>query len=345
MSTRPSSSAYAVAIGGLRRRNLIVCASLGSVLTVAALAVMLLGTYQLSPVDLVAVFFGGGSPMDQFVVLRSRLPRLTIAVLAGVALGLAGAMLQSLLRNPLASPDLMGISGGASLAAVFATTTFSVTGFLLPVFAFFGALAVAAVLLASARRDSTASYRLVLTGVAISFLCAGLVGYLLKRAQVNQAQSALVWVVGSVGATRRSDVVVLAVAVAIAIPAVIAVSRTLPYAVLGDRTAEALGINANLARTGTLLTAVLLAASAVAFVGPVGFVALCAPAIARALIGYGSPALAGSAICGALIVVVSDAVAQHAIPGVSVPVGVITGVVGAPYLLWLLATSSKGARL
>lgn len=338
-------SVYRAARRTVRYRNATVCSTLAVVLVVVAGIAMSVGSYGLGPSELARTLVGGGSALDRFIVFDVRLPRLLMGALAGAALGMSGALLQTLLRNPLASPDLMGISGGASVAAVLATTTFGLSGASVPLCAFLGALAIAGMLIVSACRDSTASYRLILTGVALAFLCSGVIGYLLKRAQVNEAQSALVWVVGSVGATRWSDLVTLAIAVAIAIPAVVALSALLPYSALGDRTAEALGIGVRQLRATTLVTAVLLAASAVAFVGPIGFVALCAPAIARALIGHGSLGIVASALSGAVIVAAADVVAQNSIPDMTVPVGVITGIVGAPYLLWLLATSSKGSRI
>ncbi|WES65568.1 iron ABC transporter permease [Microbacter sp. GSS18] len=327
-----------------RRRTAGVGASIGAVLALAIVVSMLVGDYDLSPAGVARALFGSGSNIDVYIVTQVRLPRTLIAVLCGAALGIAGALFQTLLRNPLASPDLLGVSGGAGVAAVWATLILGLSGAAVAASAFAGGLVVAMVLLVAARRLSDGGYRLVLAGVGIAFLCAAVIGYLLKRAQITQAQSALVWITGSIGATGWSDVLVVGAVLLVAAPMIVAASRMLTVLELGDHLAAGLGVRPVLARIGIVAAAVLLAAASTAFIGPVAFVALCAPPIARALLGRGTVGIATSGAIGALILLAADLVAQHAFPGLTVPVGVITGAVGAPYLLWLLATS-RGGRL
>ncbi|GAA3624068.1 iron chelate uptake ABC transporter family permease subunit [Microbacterium awajiense] len=326
-----------------RRRSLLATAAATGGLLAAFAIAMLVGDYALEPWAVVRALFGDGSRIDVFVVNQVRLPRAAMAVLCGLALGIAGALFQTLLRNPLASPDLLGVSGGASVAAVWTTLILGLSGAAVAASAFVGGMLVAAVLLLAARRLADGGYRLVLAGVGIAFLCSAVIGYLIKRAQVTQAQSALVWITGSIGATPWTDVVVVAAVLLLVAPAVWAATRLLPIVELGDPLASGLGVRPVAVRIGVVVVAVLLAAASTAFIGPVGFVALCAPPIARALLGRGASGIAVSGVFGAVILLVSDLIAQYAIPGVAVPVGVVTGLVGAPYLLWLLATS-KGHR-
>lgn len=326
-----------------RRRWGVVLVSLGALTGVAAAAALMIGDYPLGPGQVLAVLLGGGEPVEQYVVLQSRLPRLTMALLVGSALGVAGALLQALLRNPLASPDLLGISGGSTLAAVFCLLALGLTGPVLAAFALVGGLAASALLLAVAR-GRAAGYRLILAGIGVSFFCAALVGFLMTRAQLQQTQAALVWLTGSLASTPWWQVIVLAAVWLLVLPLLLPLARRLPVLMLGEQTATGLGEHSGRVRTAGVVVAVILTAVTCAFAGPISFVALCAPAIARPLTGHGSVALAPSALVGAALLALSDLVAQYALPNVSMPVGVVTGAFGAVFLLWLLATS-KGRAL
>ncbi|WP_240642310.1 FecCD family ABC transporter permease [Microbacterium sulfonylureivorans] len=328
----------------VRRRRTTVVASV--LLAVAALAIVSLsiGDYPIAPADLWATLWGGGDRAQQYVVFQVRAPRLAMALLVGAALGAAGGLLQSLLGNPLASPDLLGISGGAGAAAVFGILVLGLGGPLLAVVAFAGGLLVASFLLLAGRHRADGGYRLILAGIGVAFLTVAITNYLMVRAQVELAQSALIWLTGSLASTPWWNVVIVLVAVVLATPAVIACARWLPITQMGASTAASLGVRASTVRIVTVLTAVLLTAVTCAFVGPIAFIALCAPAIARPLLGHGAVGIGTSAAIGAGLLTAADLVAQFALPGMSVPVGVVTGAIGAVFLLWLLATS-KGRHL
>ncbi|WP_051208641.1 FecCD family ABC transporter permease [Propionicicella superfundia] len=326
-----------------RARAAVTAVALAVLLAGAILLGLLLGDYRLTADEALRALLGIGSRVDVYIVTQVRLPRVALAVLCGAALGLSGSLFQSMLANPLASPDLLGISGGAGVAAVWATVVMGYTGAAVAGAAFVGGMTVAAILLGVSRRLSDGGYRLVLAGVGIAYLCSALVGYLLKRAQLNDAQSAIVWITGSLGATSWMPVGIVGLALAVCLPGLIGAARSLPILALGDPVARGLGLAPATARIAIVVTAVLLATATTAQIGPVGFVALCAPPIARALVGHGSAALAAAGLAGALILLTADLAGQYALPGLSVPVGVVTGAVGAPYLLWLLATS-KGRR-
>lgn len=326
-----------------RRRTVVVAAVLVAVVLLGIVSLSI-GDYPIAPGDLWNTLWGGGDRLQSYVVFQVRAPRLAMALLVGAALGVAGALLQTLLGNPLASPDLLGISGGAGVAAVFGILIAGVGGPLLAVAAFIGGLVVAFFLLLAGRHRADGGYRLILAGVGVAFLTVALTNYLMVRAQVELAQAALIWLTGSLASTPWWNVVTVLVVVVLTIPAVVASARWLPITQMGARTAASLGVRASTVRLITVLTAVLLTAVTCAFVGPIAFIALCAPAIARPLLGHGAIGIGTSAAVGAGLLAAADLVAQFAIPGVSVPVGVVTGAIGAVFLLWLLATS-KGRNL
>jgi iron complex transport system permease protein len=326
-----------------QRRALVVGGVLVAVLIIAVVSLSI-GDYPIAPADVWRTLWGAGDRAQSYVIFQVRLPRLAMALLVGAALGAAGALLQSLLRNPLAGPDLLGISGGAGAAAVFAMLILGVGGPLLALAAFVGGILVAAFLLLAGRHRADGGYRLILAGVGISFLCLAITNYLMVRAQVELAQAALIWLTGSLASTPWWNVATVAVVVGLAAPAVIACARWLPLTQMGAPTAASLGVRTSTVRIVTVFTAVVLTAVTCAFVGPISFIALCAPAIARPLLGHGAIGVGTSAAIGAALLTSADLVAQFAIPGFSVPVGVVTGAIGAVFLLWLLATS-KGRNL
>jgi len=326
-----------------RRRTTVVVSVLLAVLAVAMLSLSI-GDYPIPPADLWRTLWGGGERVESYVVFQVRAPRLIMALLVGAALGAAGGLLQSLLGNPLASPDLLGISGGAGAAAVFALLILGVGGPLLAAAAFLGGIAVAAFLLLAGRHRADGGYRLILAGVGVAFLSVAITNYLMVRAQVELAQSALIWLTGSLASKPWWNVPTVLAVFVIATPAVVACARWLPITQMGAPTAASLGVRSSTVRLVTILTAVLLTAVTCAFAGPIAFIALCAPAIARPLLGHGAVGIGTSAATGAGLLAAADLVAQFALPGVSVPVGVVTGAIGAVFLLWLLATS-KGRHL
>ncbi|TBN56832.1 iron ABC transporter permease [Glaciihabitans arcticus] len=319
------------------RARLVIAVLLLCVLAVAAVS-LAVGAYTVSIPDLLATLVGQGGAKNEFIVLRLRLPRMTMAVLAGLAFGLAGALFQSLLGNPLASPDLIGITSGASVSAVFAILVLGLSGFAVSGFAFVGALVVATAIYLLSWRSGIAGYRFVLVGIGIAFMAQAALGYLLTRADVRDAQGALVWMVGSLSGTQWIEVAVAAISIGVLVPAVSLLAPKLRMLQLGDETARGLGVRVDLSRVLLLGVAVALAASATAAVGPIAFVAFVSGPIARRLVPGTS--LVPSALIGILLVLTADFASQHLLPGgVQVPVGIITGAIGAPYLLWLLASS------
>ncbi|MBG6238112.1 iron complex transport system permease protein [Mycetocola sp. CAN_C7] len=338
----PSRSASDWARRGRERGILVILSSLA--IAVAALS-LAIGAYSLSLPDLLLTLLGQGTGSDNVIVFRLRLPRVVLGILAGAALAVAGALFQSLLRNALASPDLIGISGGASVTAAGAILLFGASGAVVSLSAFGGALIVAAAIYLLAWRNGMSGYRFVLIGVGVAFLLQAVLGYLLTRGDVRDVSQALVWMVGGVGGAEWSDIAVLAAGLAILLPLVGVLAGRLRILQLGDDTAGGLGVPVERTRLLLLLIAVALCAVATAYVGPIAFVAFVSAPIARRLVGDGSLALVSSALVGVVLVLGADFVAQHALPGeLQVPAGIITGIIGAPYLLWLLATADRGGR-
>ena len=340
--TTDAASIVAVGRHRRRRRAVTVYAVLAALIMVAVVVSLSLGATGLGLGDALAALVGRGDRLSDFVVFRLRLPRATTAVLAGAAFGLAGALFQSTLRNPLASPDILGVTAGASFAAVFATLILRVPGPGIAVAAFAGALVVAALMWALAWRGGLVGYRFVLIGVALAALVQAALGYLITRADVRDASRALVWTVGGIGDTSWPAIGVVGAAVLGLLIVVAGVSRRMPVLQLDDDSARSLGVDAGRARAGVIVLGVALVAAGTALAGPVAFVALVSAPIARSLVRGGVSALAASALVGSLVVLVADLVGQYALPGgISVPVGIVTGLIGAPYLLWLIATGNR----
>lgn len=335
----------ALARHAARNRSAQVVAVLTTLVVVIAAISLAVGPFTLSLPELIATLVGQGSGGDEFVIFRLRMPRLVLGALVGAAFGIAGALFQSLLRNPLASPDIIGISGGASVAAAFGILVLGVQGAAVPFIAFAGAVAVAAAIYLLAWKEGVSGYRFVLIGVGFAFMAQAVLGYLITRGEVREVQQALVWMVGGIGGAEWGDIAVLAGALALLLPLVAVLARPLGALQLGDDTAGGLGVSVERTRLGALLVAVALAAVGTAFAGPIAFVAFVSAPIARRMLGTGSLGLLPSALVGVLVVTVSDFIAQHLLPGgLQVPVGIITGAVGAPYLLWLLTRAGKGGQ-
>jgi iron complex transport system permease protein len=277
--------------------------------------------------------------VSDFVIGQLRGPRVAAALLVGASLGVAGGIVQSVVRNPIASPDVIGITSGASASGLTAIVLFGVSGVGLFWTVLVGAVVVSVLIAGLAWRRGITGNRVVLVGIGVSAMSVSVSGWMLTSGTVQQAGTALLWLSGSLNAVDPGIVGVLAVAFVVLGVAALVQSPRLTVLTLGDEVASSLGLRPNRAKVLLLLTAVCLTAAAVATAGPVSFVALMAAPIARRLVGGGRVALGPAAAVGAVIVLASDLVAQFALPGATLPVGVVTGVVGAPYLLWLLARS------
>jgi iron complex transport system permease protein len=320
------------------------------VLSALALAGLVLnvatGEYPIPLPDVVRAIVGAetASPDHLLVARELRLPRAIVGLLVGAALGVAGAILQGLTRNPLASPDIMGMTAGASLAAV--TLIVALPGVplaLRPIGAFVGAALPAILIYLIARRGRATPLRLVLVGVGISSMAAALTTIVLVRGQVVQVGQALVWMAGSVYARSWEHLALLLPWVVVVVPLAVLAGRHLDALALGDDTAVPLGAPVERARGLLLLAAILLTGASVATTGTIAFVALAAPHLARRLVGPAHlGALLTAALVGATIVSLADLLARTLFAPIEIPCGVVTAGVGGPYLLYLLGRGRHG---
>jgi iron complex transport system permease protein len=311
-----------------------------AVLIPLAIWAMTLGSLAIPFDDVASAALGRGDARDEFIVRTLRLPRVLCAILIGAALALAGAIFQGLIRNPLVSPDIIGIDSGATIAAVF----WIVAGrplALLPVAAFAGALLAASAVYLLAWKGGIAAGRLILVGIGVGAATGAGTTYLTVRFPIDRVRSALFWTTGSVYGTNWANVRTLALALLVLAPCAVALTWTLRPLGLGDEGARGLGLPIERARLGLIVAGCALSAVAVAVAGPIAFVALMVPQIARMLAGpvSGSVMLL-TGLLGGVFLLAADVIAQHFLP-VSLPVGVVTAAVGAPYFLFLLYRASS----
>ncbi|MEX2550739.1 MAG: iron ABC transporter permease [Nitriliruptoraceae bacterium] len=320
----------------LRRRSRLIVAALVIAVPLVGLYALTLGSSDLSLGETAAGVLGIGESGTTFVVRGLRLPRILVAIAAGAALGASGFLLQGLLRNPLGSPDVMGVTAGASLAAVLAIGA-ELAPFLLPLAAAAGAGIATATLHLLTTRSRAAGARLILAGIGIHAAASAATVLTVARLPFGRLGAAEVWLAGSLHARTWAHVVAVTVAVAVTLPVAYALVRRLGLLELGEDVAIGAGVPVRATRVELLVIATILAGAAVAVTGPVGFVALGAPHIARRIVGQsGAATLATAGLVGAILLLVADVIGQRVFHPTPIAAGVVTAVLGAPYLLWLL---------
>jgi iron complex transport system permease protein len=322
-----------------------------TVLTVAVLTVLLaaamvlsagLGNRLFSPMDVLQTILGQGTVEHSLIIGMLRLPRIMIAAFVGAALGVSGAILQGIIRNPLASPDIMGITGGAAFTAVAFITYLSgsVSIAWLPVAAFLGAGFIAVLIYVLAWNHGVTPTRLVLIGIGISAVTGASTLFMIILSPMKAAGQAYIWLTGSIYGASWDHVFTLLPWTAVFIPLACVYSRNITVQELGDDVARSLGASVQRHRFILLLISVCLAGSAVAIAGAIGFVGLVAPHIARKIVGpsYGS-LIPLAALIGGLLVIIADTIARTAFLPHDIPAGVFTAAVGAPFFIYLLYRS------
>ena len=323
--------------------------TVGAVLLLVAAATavvsLTLGDYPLSIAEVVRTLAGSGTRAGEFAVYTLRLPRVLTALLVGAAFGVAGAVFQNLSRNPLGSPDIIGFTTGSATGALLGVLLLGGGTLVVGGGAVAGGLAAAAlVYLLAAHRGVVRPHQLILVGIGVSAALAAVNGYLLTRANLGDAMQAAVWLTGSLNGRGWEHAVPVGVAVLVLVPLLAALSRPLSTMALGDDTAAALGVPVERSRRALLLTAVALTAVATASAGPVPFVALAAPQVARRLTGAPPAGIGTSALAGAVLLALADIGAQRLLAPAQLPVGVLTGALGGVYLVWLLSTRRRTGR-
>jgi iron complex transport system permease protein len=321
--------------------------TVAAALVVAILALLVLsvatGELSIPPSEVVETLLGGGDRSTRFVVETLRLPRALTGILVGAALGAAGAIFQSITRNPLGSPDIVGFVQGASAGAVLQIVVFGGGAFATAAGAVVGGVATAVLVYALAFRGGVQGYRLVLVGIAIAAMLVAVTDYLLTRSTLEQAQEANVWLTGSLNGRGWEHVRPVAAALTILLPAAALLARRLRMLELGDDLARALGVPVERSRLALIFVAVALAAVATASAGPIVFVALAAPQIARRLTRASGRGVACAALMGAALLLGADVAGERVFGPTQLPVGVLTGAGGGLYLIWLLRREWRGA--
>ena len=322
-------------------RTVVICAALIVAIVVLVSVDVSVGQYTVPLAKVVPAMFGMSDRISNFIVQTLRLPEALDAVLAGMAFGISGAIFQSLTRNPLASPDVLGIESGAALAAVFIIVVVGDTPLRVAGAALIGGVATAIVVYVIAYvRTVVSGYRLILIGIAIGATFASVTSYLLTLATYNTAQDAFIWLTGSLNNRFWSDLYPVGIALVILLPFAPIINRHLGVLQLGHETASGLGLRVPPSQRLVLLAASALAAAATASAGPVLFVALVAPQLARRMAQTTNAALGTAGLVGAALMCTADLVGR-VIPFTNdLPVGILTGILGAPYLLWYLARSN-----
>ncbi len=327
--------------GIVRPRVLGTAVVLGVVAFLLFCVGMTIGDYPLSVGKVIAALVSAGDYYDRVVVYDWRMPRALAGLFVGLAFGMSGALFQTITRNPLASPDVIGISAGATVAVVGGIVLGVGAGIGTQALGLFGALGSALLIYVLAWQRGTTGYRIVLVGIGVSWACTSATSYLLARAKLYEAQQLVGWMVGNLNDSTWSQTTPLLVAMAVLVPVTIAMSGWLTALHLGDDVAVGLGTPVQRARLALLVAGVGLVAFGTAAAGPVAFVALMAPQIAKRLAGTPVPPLVTSGITGAAVLLGSDLLPRVLLPDTQVPVGIVTGVLGAPFLLWLLARANR----
>ncbi len=333
----------------LHRPALVMSVALGALLLTIIAASLMSGSYPLS-IAQVWQTLTATAPSDtaETVVWQFRFPRTLAAALVGALFGLSGAILQNITRNPLADPSLVGVSQGASLAVVAMIVVFpEINQAWRPAVAFAGALSVAAIIQSIAmQRTGGATMRFILTGIGVAALIAAVTNAMLTYGNIDQAQAALGWLAGSIHAVGWAEVWSLSLCLAVLMPLLIFASRYMAALRMGPDVATGLGVPVRLARIGLITLSVALAAFAVSAVGPLGFVGLVAPHVARRLTAAGvGQHLVLTALTGAVMVTLADYIGRTAFSPIQIPAGILTAILGVPVFLLLILKQKHNRQL
>ena len=307
------------------------------------------GDSFISPVKVISIMFGTGSAFDTLIVQEFRIPRIIVALFSGMGLAISGAILQGIIRNPLASPDVIGISAGAGAAvvaflALFSDTNYSLTVSIewMPMAAFIGALFTALLVYSLSWTNGVTATRLVMIGVGIAAFMQAVSTVLMLIGPIYQASKANIWITGSVNSATWQQAKSIILIISCLFIITLLVTRHLNLQQFGDDVATSLGQKVQKTRLALLLLCTALVGSAVAFAGTIGFVGLMAPHIARRLVGSSFGTLIPVSACiGGILVVLADTIGRSMFGSIEVPAGVFTAAIGAPYFIFLLIKMQK----
>ncbi|GAA0476776.1 iron-enterobactin transporter permease [Actinoplanes capillaceus] len=324
----------------LERRSVVVCAVLALAAAGMAVLALMTGSYQLGPGQVVAALTGGETGLVHDIVVEWRLPRVAAALVFGAALGVSGAVFQSMLRNPLADPGIIGFSQGSYTGALIVILVVNGTYMQLVGGALLGGMATAVAVYVIAHRGGVQGFRLIVVGIGLSAMLDSLNTWLILQADLEVAMAAAAWGAGSLNGVSWDQVVVGGACITALLLLAGMLSRPMRQLELGDDAAAAQGVRASPVRLGLIVVGVALTATVTAASGPIAFISLLAPQIARRLARTAGITLAPAAFVGALLCLAADYIAQHIAP-TPLPVGIITIMLGGGYLGWLLFTEAR----
>jgi len=331
-----------IRLGFLRRRFRWISVSvILAVLTLCLCGAMLmLGNTKYPLTTIIKVLFGEQVKGASFAISTLRLPRMLAGLLAGMAFGMAGNTFQTILRNPLASPDIIGVTSGSSVAAVFCILVLKISGNFVSITAVIAGLVVAILIYVLSKGGGFSGGRLILIGIGVQAMLNAIISYLLLRASQYDVPGAIRWLSGSLNGIRMKNIPLLFIVVIFCGAVMILLGQHIKILELGEHSAITLGLKTDQTRFLLILSSVFLIAFATAVTGPIAFVAFLAGPIATKLVGTGTSNVLPSGMVGASLVLGADLIGQFAFD-TQFPVGVITGILGAPYLLFLLIRMNR----
>ncbi|MFC5419521.1 FecCD family ABC transporter permease [Bosea eneae] len=326
-----------------RPRTVMICMGLTAVGVALAIVLLGTGTLAFTSAEIVAALFGRSeNPMAERVIWGLRLPRIVTAACVGAALGMAGAIFQSISRNALGSPDMIGFTTGAATGEIVQIILFGAEPLAVSLAAALSCMATAAlVFLLALKGRVTGGHRLVLMGIGVGATLTGVNTMLLVASDLDRSISAQIWLAGSLSARSWSHAVPAALGLALIIPVALLYARRLALLEMGDDAARQLGIPVERTRLAMVMTAVGLTALATAATGPIAFIALAGPQLARRLCRSPDVPLLSGAAMGAVLLLAADLISQRFPSGLNLPIGLTTGLLGGAYLLWRLARDAK----
>ncbi|MBP3953345.1 FecCD family ABC transporter permease [Bacillus suaedae] len=328
-----------------RLRRFYLMTSLLAVIAFALCCTMLMLGNTIYPVmDVIRVLLGEDIKGASFAVGTIRFPRMVAGVFAGFAFGVSGYVFQTMLRNPLANPNVIGITAGSSAAAVFCIIVLQASNMVVSIASVIGGLVTVIAIFALSRGTSFSIGRLILIGIGIQAMLNAVVSYLLLIGQEHDIPTAMRWLTGSLNGMKMETLYPLIVTVLIFAPIIIALGKRLDMLELGEQAATSLGIHTDKTRLFLVISSVLIIALATASTGPIAFVAFLSGPIAKRLVGVGFSSVIPAGLVGIILVLASDLIGQFAFV-TRYPVGVITGILGAPYLIYLLIRMNRKGDL
>ena len=322
-------------------RTLGVCLALLGVAIAMALLTLASGEYQVALPDVIGALLGQAEGRIHMVVVEWRLPRTALALVLGAALGMGGAIFQSLTRNPLGSPDIIGFDAGSYTGALVVIIVMQGGYYAIAGGALTGGLLTALLVYLLAYSRGVQGFRLIIVGIGVSAMLNSLNTWMLLRAKLEVAMAAAIWGAGTLNGLGLDRLGPALLILAVLFPLALLMSRPMAQLELGDDAARALGVNAERTRLGLLVLGVALTATVTATAGPIGFVALSAPQLARRLTGTAGVSMLPSAAMGALLLAGADFLAQRAFSPTQIPVGIVTVCLGGVYFVWLLLREAR----